>query len=324
MKVRWLSHFAKSVLGAGLLLAILGGTAAWGDDSGLLGRIFRFGGSPAPSSTPPSGASSSPAPLPYAGQPGTFLPPSGPAANAPAPMSNFGGLPETPAFSAPAAPAQRVTPRSRVSTAVTSAEPLITRLALGRSNDGTQFGMFLQVFTDGTVIDSEGVHHVRLADLKPITDAVQSGELYRIHGHCGAPSTDFIEYVHIVAYEKRFGRLMAHPFSYSGNAQGCDHIVRHIHTALDTLQGKLGRPAVTESRRDGFGIRCNQRLSIHPAREHPQPGLGRALGSRSTIRVPGLPLRTCHPLVVSRVDALSLPGWKTEPRRDIIRIVIDL
>ena len=279
MKVRWLTNFAKSVLGAGLLLAILGGTAAWGDDSGLLGRIFRFGGSPAPSNSPPSGGSSNPAPLPYAGQPGTFLPASSPAANAPAPMSNFGGLPETPAFSAPAAPAQRVTPKSRVSTAVTSAEPLITRLALGRSNDGTQFGMFLQVFTDGTVIDSEGVHHVRPADLKPIIDAVQSGDLYRIHGHCGAPSTDFIEYVHIVAYEKRFGRLMAHPFSYSGNAQGCDHIVRHIHTALDTLQGKLGRPAVTEGAGTASVPGATNGSRFIPPANSPNPSAASPLGA---------------------------------------------
>ena len=60
-----------------------------------------------------------------------------------------------------------------------TADPVLTRLALGRSNDGSQFGMFLQVFADGTVVDSEGVHHVRAADLKPIIDAVQSGELYR-------------------------------------------------------------------------------------------------------------------------------------------------
>ena len=48
----------------------------------------------------------------------------------------------------------RITPRPRVSPAVTSADPLLTRMALGRSNDGTQFGMIFQIFTDGTVIDS--------------------------------------------------------------------------------------------------------------------------------------------------------------------------
>jgi hypothetical protein len=246
MQVGWLRLSAKSVLGAALLLAVLGRTAAWGDDTGLLGRIFRFGGAPASSNTaPPDGGQ--PAPLPYSGSGGTLLPPAGSGGAAPAHVSNFGGLPESPALSSSAGPSQRITPKSRVSAAVTSADPILTRMALGRSNDSTQFGMFLQVFADGTVLDSEGVHHVRLADLKPIVDAVQSGELGRVHGHCGAPSTDFIEYVHIVAYERRFGRLMAHSFSYSGNAQGCDHVVRHLHNAVETLQGKLGRQPIVES-----------------------------------------------------------------------------
>ena len=111
-------------------------------------------------------------------------------------------------------------PKPRTSPAVTTADPVLTRFALGRSNDGSQFGMFLQVFADGTVVDSEGVHHIRATDLRPIVDMVQSGELFRVRGHCGAPSTDFIEYVHVVIYERRLGRLNAHSFSYSGNGQG--------------------------------------------------------------------------------------------------------
>jgi hypothetical protein len=126
---------------------------------------------------------------------------------------------------------------------VTNADPLLTRLALGRSSDGTQFGMFLQVFADGTVIDSEGVHRLRGADLKPILDLVQSGELYRTRGHCGAPATDFIEYVNVVIYERRLGRLAAHSFSYSGNPQGCDNAIRQLHTTLENLQVKLSRHA---------------------------------------------------------------------------------
>jgi hypothetical protein len=121
----------------------------------------------------------------------------------------------------------------------------VTRLALGRSNDGSQFGMMMQVFADGTVMDSEGVHHLRPADLRPIVEAVQSGDLYRRRGHCGTPSNDFIEYVHIVVYERRFGRLTAHTFSYSGNTQGCDHAIRHLHTALENVQAKISRAPVT-------------------------------------------------------------------------------
>ncbi len=247
MQVGWLRITTRTVLGAGLLLAVLGRTAAMGDDTGLLGRIFRFGGSPSASNTTSSTAGGQAAPLPYGGGAGTFLPPAGSSAAAPATVSNFGGLPESPPLSSANGAGQRITPKSRVSSAVTSADPLITRMALGKSNDGSQFGMFLQVFTDGTVIDSEGIHHVRMADLKPIIDVIQSGEVGHVHGHCGAPSTDFIEYVHIVAYERRFGRLMANSFSYSGNTQGCDHVIKHLHTALETLQGKLGRPTIIES-----------------------------------------------------------------------------
>jgi hypothetical protein len=124
---------------------------------------------------------------------------------------------------------------------------VLTRFALGRSNDGSQFGMSLQIFSDGTVIDSEGAHRMRATDLRPIFEAVQSGELYRLRGHCGAPSADFTEYVHIIVYERRMGRLTAHSFSYSGNPQGCDHVVRHLHAALEGLQLKLSRRSTTNN-----------------------------------------------------------------------------
>jgi hypothetical protein len=117
----------------------------------------------------------------------------------------------------------------------------LTRFALGHSSDGNQFGMFLQIFADGTVIDSEGVHHLRAADLKPVFDLVQSGDLFRARGHCGSPATDFVDYVNVVVYERRFGRLSANSFSYSGNPQGCEHAIHHLHTILENLQLKLSR-----------------------------------------------------------------------------------
>jgi len=141
----------------------------------------------------------------------------------------------------------RLAPKPRVSAAVTNADPVLTRFALGRSNDGSQFAMSLQIFSDGTVIDAEGVHRLRAQDLRPIFEAVQSGDLYRLRGHCGASATDFVEYVHIIVYERRMGRLMAHAFSYSGNPQGCDHAIRHLHAALENLQVKLSRqPAMNK------------------------------------------------------------------------------
>jgi hypothetical protein len=103
--------------------------------------------------------------------------------------------------------------------------------------------MFLQVYADGTVIDSDGVHHLSPEDMKPLNESLQSGDLYRSRSHCGAPATDFVEQVHIVVYERSLGRLRANAFSYSGNPQGCDHAVRHLHQALDGLQAKLSRQA---------------------------------------------------------------------------------
>jgi hypothetical protein len=276
MQGAWTRRIRQCAGGTAVLLAMAGQAPA-GDDnqgSGLLGRLFRMGGAPSGNASGSGAASqpnASPSRLPYGGSNynspapsgssggssfgnplppggssvgssyGNSLPPGGGSISSSAPLPTFGGFPESPAVTAPSGPAERLTPRSRVSAAVTSADPVLTRFALGRSTDGNSFGMFLQIFADGTVLDSEGVHHVRPADLKPILEAVQSGEMYRLRGHCGAPSTDFIEYVHFVAYERRLGRLQAHSFSYSGNPQGCDHVIRHLHTALENLQTKLSR-----------------------------------------------------------------------------------
>jgi hypothetical protein len=236
-------EYISYAVGTALLLLGASRAMADGDDSGpgLLGRIFRFGGgssSPAPAPSQATGSQTT-APLPYGSSFGDSLPASGSTPRPASPLSNAGGLPETPAVSGSNGSAERLTPKPRVSSAVTNADPVLTRFALGHSNDGASFGMFLQIFADGTVVDSEGVHHLRLPDLKPIIEVVQSGEVYHVRGHCGAPSTDFIEYVHLVVYERRFGRLQAHSFSYSGNPQGCDHVIRHLHTALENLQAKL-------------------------------------------------------------------------------------
>ena len=72
-------------------------------------------------------------------------------------------------------------------------------------------------------------------------DALQVGDLYRLRGHCGGPATDYVEQVHVVIYERSLGRLRANAFSYSGNPQGCEHAVRHLHAALEGLQTKLSR-----------------------------------------------------------------------------------
>jgi hypothetical protein len=223
----------KTLLGLlliGLALGIpgLGLSSTRGDEPGPIGRfgrLFRLGGNN--SSTPPPPTPAQPAtPFSGSGPPSLIAPPSSPAL--------------------PAEASPRIVPQPRVTQAATDADPLITRIAIGRSDNGSHFGMFMQVYADGTVLDSEGVHHVGREAIKPLAEAVRSSDAFRLRGHCGGPPTDFIEQVHIVVYDRALGRLRANAFSFSGNPQGCDHAVRHLTAALDAIQQKLsGAPPVS-------------------------------------------------------------------------------
>jgi hypothetical protein len=241
--------FARKLLRVLVLVApffitlTLGSMPGMGDEPGRLGRLFRFGGNPTSSSmteprpsraVPPASGDST---LPALITPGSVFEPGQPTAGNPVLGSGAATGTATP----------RLIPHSRVSRAVTDADPIVTRVTLGRSDDGTQFGMFLQVFADGTVIDSEGVHQVSQDGIKPVTEALESSELFRGRGHCGSPPTDFIEQVHVVVYERSFGRLRANSFSFSGNPQGCDHAVRRLQAALDAVQLKTSRQVGTPS-----------------------------------------------------------------------------
>jgi hypothetical protein len=276
MHPRWFQSRKNSLVAIGTLILSLSIGLAHADDTGFLGRLFRFGNaSPQPGSNSSSSTQRS---APSSGRGAGSTTNSGTAAPAspgsPSSLPTFGGLPQGPVTTPPTGatgPGQRVSPRPRVSPAVTTADPLLTRMALGRSNDGSQFGMFLQVFADGTVIDSEGVHRLRAGDLKPIVDLVQTGDLFRMRGHCGAPATDFIDYVHIVIYERRFGRLMAHSFSYSGNTQGCDQSIQNLHTTVENLQVKLSRQAGARQPA-GEASSAPAPLSPSPAAESPDLG----------------------------------------------------
>ena len=251
LRTRGLSLAIPGVLA---IVAALGTPPVHGDDNGILGRLFRLGGSSSNSArSKPYPTNSS---LPYGGGAGgsravrgsgdAFIPPANPRAPAATPTTGpIGAGPSTPEITESGAGLPPLSPRPRVSSAATTAEPLLSRVALGRSNDGSQFGMFLQIFADGTVIDSEGVHRISSTDLRPIAELVNSGELGRLRGHCGNPSSDFIEEVHVIVYEHRLGRLAAVPFSYSGNPQGCDPSVKHLHTLIENLQAKLSRPPST-------------------------------------------------------------------------------
>jgi hypothetical protein len=243
-----------------------GPSTSRGEEPRGLGRFFRLGGSDkdkekvkSAGSTKP-GAASAAQPSPYDSAP-NFSP--APVYNPPAVPPNLGSglnlspnavpgpMPDLPATSTPIGPGSngatgpRILPQPRNSKSITDSDPLASRIALGRSDNGTQFAMFLQVYADGTVIDGEGVHHVGREALKPILDAIQAGDILKVKGHCGGPATDYMERVQVVVYERSMGRLRANAFSYSGNPQGCDHSIRHLSTALDAIQAKISGPAQT-------------------------------------------------------------------------------
>ena len=179
--VKLVTSFSLAILAAGIV-------PASGDDTGILGRLFRLGGGSSDSS-PSTRAPSQPRLAAVRARPRTrrwHAPARGmQSLFAAADGVELQRLAADPRHDSARSPMDRRSgwPRGRaVGPAVTTADPVLTRFALGRSNDGSQFGMFLQVFADGTVIDSEGVHHLRAADLRPIVEAVQSGELYRVRG----------------------------------------------------------------------------------------------------------------------------------------------
>jgi hypothetical protein len=237
MRPGWKSLLGATLIAPGLLIVTLGQARGLGDEPGRLGlglgRLFRFGGggssastpAPAPAETPPAQPSGMPA------TPASSLP-------APGPSTEVSTPPAVPASSA----SPRIVARPRVVRPLTESDPILTRITLNRSDDGNQFGMFLQIFADGTIIDNEGVHHVGQEALRPIIEALQSGDLYRQKGHCGAPATDYIESVQVIVYERYLGRLRANSFSYSGNPQGCDNGIRNLHATLEALQSRITRP----------------------------------------------------------------------------------
>jgi hypothetical protein len=199
----------------------------WGDEPSRLGRLFRFGGSSTPSV---------PSPTPIQAVP------VGPAEVA-APTLEPNATASESIPTAPSGITPRIIPQPRNYRGITDSDPIVTRITLARTSEGASFGMFLQVFADGTVIDSEGVHQTGREGVKPLLGVLNSDELYRLKGHCGGPPTDFVEDVHVVVYDRSLGRLRANAFSFSGNPQGCDPSVRRLQTVLDALQASYSRPA---------------------------------------------------------------------------------
>ncbi len=198
---------------AGLFTLAILATSGRGDEPGRLGRFFRDGSSPAAPSSEPVAEGRPSAGLTISAAPATSL-----------------------------TPRPRILPQPRVSRPLTDADPIVTRISLARSDDGNSFGMFLQVYADGTVIDSEGAHRLGREAVREVLSALEQGDLYRIKGHCGNPSTDFVEQVQMIVFERSLGRLRANAFSFSGNPQGCDASIKRLQTALDALQARLSKP----------------------------------------------------------------------------------
>ncbi len=180
------------------------------------------------------------------------------------------GAPSTAGPSTPIAtetgPAPRLLPQSRVQRPVTESDPILTRFTIGRSDNGGQFGMFLQIFADGTVLDGEGVHRVGRDSLRPIVEILESGDLGKLRGHCGAPPTDFVEQVHYMVYDRSYGKLRAGAFSFTGNPQGCDPSVKKLQAAVDQLVMKLASPSVAVAPASGIATTPTAALTPEPSK----------------------------------------------------------
>lgn len=235
---------APRLAAIGVVMVALGAAGAAADEPGILGRLFRRPAPkpPAPTTKPAGDTGRAALGNGHAPAAPSLLPPDTGAPAIPGPGSMLTPGPSTPEV-ADAANAPRLRPQPRVSRAATEAELILTRVALGRSDDGTQFGMFLQIYADGTVIDSEGVHKVGADTLRPVLQVLQSTDLDRLRGHCGSPPTDFIEQVYVTVYERKYGALRANTFSYSGNPKGCDPAVAQLHAAVEGLVTRLQSPS---------------------------------------------------------------------------------
>ena len=119
MQPRLSQSHVKLVISLSLAILTAGIAPVLGDDTGILGRLFRFGGGSSDSSTS-AGAPNQGGSLPYGrtgSSAGNTIPPAGSSIPySPPPMvSNFNGLPQTPVTTPPVADgaSQRLVPRSR-------------------------------------------------------------------------------------------------------------------------------------------------------------------------------------------------------------------
>lgn len=219
-----------SLAAAGLVMLGIPERSGRGDEPSRFGRLFRLGAPSAPAAK----GNGSPGGLSSDSAKSTAL--SSPASDA---TSSLFQPPSSPAAPDSGAANTRIRPQPRTTRPITESDPLVTQLSLARGDDGKQFGLFLQVYADGTVIDGSGTHRVGADLMRPLIKAIQTGELGRFRGHCGGPPTNYLEHIQVIVYERNLGRLRANSFSYSGNPQGCDESLRRLHAALEDIQNKL-------------------------------------------------------------------------------------
>lgn len=201
-----------------------------------LGRLLGFGPRPSANANPNGGMTATPdRPYPGATMPGGAMP--RPGLGGPAAI-------ETPRLPS-TAPAPRLVPQPRTTRPMFEAEPLLTRVGVARSDNGAQFALFLHVFADGTVVDAEGVHRVPPDLVRAVSRAIYDGDLLRRRGHCGAPSTDYVEQFHVTTFERSGRNLKANTFSYTSNPQGCDPSVGRLHQAVEAIVLKLAGSGAT-------------------------------------------------------------------------------
>ena len=227
----------------GLLLGVVAAPALRGDEPTRLGRLFRLGGRRAPATHRAVGKPSSDASYgrPLAHHVGTSVPRS----SLPVVLADGVRRPTDRRRGQ-----RRRTTRDRASAPDDEAGDRVRpagHAGLDRPvDDGKPFCMFIEVFADGTVLDSEGVHRVGAgqppAD-RPgassraswLSSRVTAAVRRRISSSRCRSST----------YDRYRGRLRATPFAFSGNPQGCDPAVKQLNDAIDAIQTKLAGPPVS-------------------------------------------------------------------------------
>lgn len=235
-------------------------------------------------------------------------------------------MPFQPAITSPGfgeSNSSRISARPKYAGAVTDADPVLTRVGVARADSGNSFALFIQIYADGTVIDTEGVHRLPVSQIKSILSVIRGHDFSRVRGHCGQPSADFIENVQMIVYDRAMGKLRANAFSYTGDPKGCDASVAHLHKAVDELIMSMASArsgGIAETTSPGIAGGSVETLGGSSTNEQPAFGESTNAGelSRSIVTTPPAAVTTPAPsitpaptgggAVVPRLPAASAPS----------------